>query len=81
MLRRLCIEQPKHWQRYINPLLFAYREVPQASTGFLLFRLLHRCTVWGPMNILREFWTGWSESAHVSSPESMKTLKDLFQQL
>ena len=28
MLKRLCSEQPRQWHRYINPLLFAYREVP-----------------------------------------------------
>ncbi|GFO27412.1 Zinc finger protein [Plakobranchus ocellatus] len=25
-LRRMCNEQPRQWHRYINPLLFAYRE-------------------------------------------------------
>jgi hypothetical protein len=34
MLRRLCIEQPRQWNRYINALLFACGEVPQESTGF-----------------------------------------------
>ena len=34
MLKRLCSEQPRQWPRYINTLLFAYREVPQESTGF-----------------------------------------------
>ena len=29
MVKRLCGEQPRQWHRYINPLLFAYREVPQ----------------------------------------------------
>ncbi|XP_077511598.1 uncharacterized protein LOC144121988 [Amblyomma americanum] len=29
MLRRMCTEQPKEWDRFIEPLLFAYREVPQ----------------------------------------------------
>ena len=29
MLNRLCNEKPKQWHRYINALLFAYREVPQ----------------------------------------------------
>ena len=33
-LKRLCSEQPRQWHRYINPLLFAYREVAQESTGF-----------------------------------------------
>ena len=28
MLRRLCGEQPCQWHGYVNPLLFAYREVP-----------------------------------------------------
>ena len=34
MLKRLCSEQPRQWHRYINPLLCAYCEVPQESTGF-----------------------------------------------
>ncbi len=33
MLKKLCSEQPRQWSRYINALLFAYREVPQESTG------------------------------------------------
>ena len=40
MLKRSCSEQPRQWHRYINPLLFAYREVPQQSTGFSPFELL-----------------------------------------
>jgi transposase InsO family protein len=28
ILKRLCIEQPKEWDRYISAALFAYREVP-----------------------------------------------------
>ena len=37
MLKRLCSEQPRQWHRYINPLLFAYGEVPQESNGFSPF--------------------------------------------
>ena len=29
MLQRLCQDQPKQWHRLINPVLFAYGEVPQ----------------------------------------------------
>ena len=57
MLRRLCNEQPEQWHRYINALLFAYREVPQESTGFSPFELLYGRTVRGPMHILKELWT------------------------
>ena len=40
MLKRLCSEQPRQWHRYINPLLFAYREISKESTGFSPFELL-----------------------------------------
>ncbi|XP_064462232.1 uncharacterized protein LOC135372664 [Ornithodoros turicata] len=58
MLRRMSQEQPRHWDRYIAPLLFAYREVPQASLGFSPFELLYGRTVRGPLTILKELWTG-----------------------
>ncbi|GFO04409.1 Zinc finger protein [Plakobranchus ocellatus] len=53
-LRRLCSEQPRQWHRYINPLLFAFREAPQE---FAPFEFLYGRTVQGPMHILRELWT------------------------
>ena len=56
-LKRLCSEQPRQWHRYINPLLFAYREVAQKSTGFSPFELLYGRAVRGPMFILKELWT------------------------
>ena len=36
---------------------FAYREVPQESTGFSPFELLYGRTLRGPMSILRDLWT------------------------
>ena len=39
MLRKMCAEKPKDWDRYINPLLFAYREVRQESLGYAPFEL------------------------------------------
>ena len=56
MLKRLCQDQPKQWHRLINPVLFAYREVPQESTGFSPFQLLYGRSVRGP-RILKELWT------------------------
>ena len=52
MLKRLCSEHPRQWHRYINLLLFAYREVPQEYTDFWLFELLYGRAVRGPMFIL-----------------------------
>ena len=45
MLRRLCSDQPRQWHRFINPLLFMYREAPQEFTGFSPFDLLYGMTV------------------------------------
>ncbi|XP_040068703.1 uncharacterized protein LOC120841790 [Ixodes scapularis] len=57
MLKRMCSERPKDWDRYLPALLFAYREVPQASLGFSPFELLYGRHVRGPLAILREVWT------------------------
>ena len=67
MLKRLCSEQPRQWHRYINPLLFAYREVPQESTGFSPFELLYGRAVRGPMFILKELWTKELEESEVKN--------------
>jgi len=56
-LKRLCSEQPRLWHHYINPLLFAYPEVAQESTGFSPFELPYGRAVRGPMYILKELWT------------------------
>ncbi len=58
MLKKMCEEKPKDWDRYLPAVLFAYREVPQASTGFSPFELLYGRTVRGPMQILKELMTG-----------------------
>ena len=57
MLKRMCAERPRDWDRYINPLLFAYREAPNESLGFSPFELLFGRKVRGPMSILGELWT------------------------
>lgn len=56
-LKKMCEERPRDWDRYISPLLFAYRETPQSSTTFSPFELLFGRDVRGPMMILRELWT------------------------
>lgn len=57
MLKRMCAERPRDWDRYLAPLLFAYREVPQTSLGFSPFELLYGRHVRGPLSILKEVWT------------------------
>ena len=43
-------------------LLFAYREVPQTSTGFLRFELLYGRSVQGPLDVLRQAWEAYKKS-------------------
>ena len=57
MIRKLALEQPTKWDTFLPALLFAYREVPQHSTGFAPFEMLYGRKVKGPMQILREIWT------------------------
>ena len=40
MLKRMCAERMRDWDRYLDPLMFAYREAPQESTRFSPFELL-----------------------------------------
>ncbi|PIK36770.1 hypothetical protein BSL78_26396 [Apostichopus japonicus] len=54
MLRAFVTQQPESWDRYIPYLLFAYREVPQSSTGFSPFELLYGRKVKGPLDVLKE---------------------------
>ncbi|GFR87564.1 reverse transcriptase [Elysia marginata] len=58
MLRRTAFNNPKSWDKHIAPLLFAYRETPQASTGFSPFELVFSHKVKGPLDILKDLWTG-----------------------
>jgi len=75
MLKRLTVEKPRDWDRYINPLLFAYREVPQDSTGYAPFELLYGRDVKGPMSILKECWT--NESVESETKNSYDYVLDL----
>ena len=67
MLRKLCSERPKDWDRYLPAILFAYREVPQSSLGFSPFELLYGRTVRGPMTILKELWSNETDSPEIKT--------------
>ena len=56
-------KEGKDWDRLLPFLLFAYREVPQASTGFSPFELLFGRKVRGPLDVIKERW----EADHKSS--------------
>ena len=66
MLKKTAVEEGKDWDRLLPYLLFAYREVPQASTGFSPFELVYGRNVRGPLDVLKESW-----EASTRSPESV----------
>ena len=47
MLRKMCAERPRDWDRYLPALLFSYREVPQESLNFSPFELMFGRSVRG----------------------------------
>jgi len=61
MLRKFINETGSDWNQWMPYLLFAYREVPQASTGFSPFELLYGHNVRGPLSLLKENWAGVKE--------------------
>ena len=63
-IKIMCQEQPENWDWYLPAVLFAYREVPKASTGFFFpFQLLYGRTVRGPLQLLKDLWlTLWLTS-------------------
>ncbi|XP_042144991.1 uncharacterized protein LOC121835113 [Ixodes scapularis] len=67
MMKRMCQERPKDWDRYLPALLFAYREVPQASLKFSPFELLYGRKVRGPLAILKEIWSNESLKADLKT--------------
>ena len=86
MLRKVAVEEGKDWDKFLPYLLFAYREVPQSSTGFSPFELLYGRTVRGPLDVLRESWEGGRRSSesvvsHVlSMREKLEKMAELVQE-
>ncbi|XP_026005285.1 uncharacterized protein LOC113010452 [Astatotilapia calliptera] len=56
MLQKFVSDTGKDWDQWLPFLLFAYREVPQASTGFSPFELLYGWEVQGPLDLVRKGW-------------------------
>jgi transposase InsO family protein len=85
MLRKTAVKEGIDWDKMLPYVLFAYREVPQTSTGFSPFELLYGHQVRGPLDVLKETWQSSEKSeesvvSHVLSIreklEKMKILAD-----
>ncbi|GFO30314.1 integrase core domain [Plakobranchus ocellatus] len=40
VLEKLNLDNANHWDRYLHAALYAYSSIPNASTGFYLFKLM-----------------------------------------
>ncbi|XP_040262240.1 testis-expressed protein 11 [Bufo bufo] len=69
-------ESHRNREKYLPHLLFAYREVPQASTGFSPFELLFRRKVWGPLDLVREHWEGNTDEGGVPVVQYVLEFRD-----
>ncbi|GFS70295.1 transposon Ty3-I Gag-Pol polyprotein [Trichonephila clavipes] len=56
MIHHIIREDPRRWDRQLPFLLFAYREVPNTTTGVSPFRLLYGREARGPLAILKSSW-------------------------
>ncbi len=56
MLRKFVADTGRDWDKWLPFVLFAYREVPQASTGFSPFELLYGWRFQGPLDLLKKAW-------------------------
>ena len=71
----------KDWERFLPHLLFAYREVPQESTGFSPFELLYGRRVRGPLDLIRGHWEGETEREGTPIVPYVLELRDRMEQL
>ena len=63
MILKFVHEDSHNWDKWLDPLLFAVREVPQASTGFFPFELLFGRKPGDVLGLVKENWeTGPSTS-------------------
>ena len=66
ILKKLIVEQPRQWHRFIAPLLFAMRSTPNV-TGYSSFELIFGRCCRTHMSILRELWTGEKRDAETKT--------------
>ena len=58
MLHQVVKARPKGWEKELPFLLWAYRELPNATTGVSPFMMVYGQIGRGPLTILKETWTG-----------------------
>ena len=76
MLCRFADEEGKEWDKIIPYILFTYREVPQATTGFSPIKLLFGHNVRGPLDVLREQWESAEKCGELCAEGQKSDVRD-----
>ena len=72
MLRKVIDAEGRDWDQLIPYTLFAYREVPQVSTGFSPFELVYGRDIRGPLDVLKGSWTQENHDRLQEAQESVQ---------
>ncbi|XP_040209391.1 uncharacterized protein LOC120940531 [Rana temporaria] len=75
MLKRVVQKDGKDWDMLLPALLFAIREVPQASTGFSPFELVYGRRPRGLLDLVKETWESES-SPHKTVVEHISQMRE-----
>ncbi|GBN66324.1 Gag-Pol polyprotein [Araneus ventricosus] len=67
MLHHVILEEPRSWHTKIPFVLFAYREVPNNTTGVAPFQLLYGRKPEGPLPILKNTWMAGQEGLQLDT--------------
>lgn len=79
MVRRLCAERHKDYDRNLSSVLFAFRDTSQNTLEFSTFELVQGHTVRGPLRIFRELWTKEVSDPGIKTTQHVLDLKDRLQ--
>ncbi|XP_055870283.1 uncharacterized protein LOC129923423 [Biomphalaria glabrata] len=81
ILRKLCSERSKDWDKYLASALFAIRELPNDTTGFSPYELVFGRKIRGPMAILKKLMTKEKEvdTNYTNLFEYLEELKERLQ--
>ena len=79
MLHHVVRENGRAWHKCVPFLVWAYREVPNATTGVVPYTMLYGRLPRGPLAILKESWAGETElppNLRKSASKYMSELKE-----
>ena len=76
MIRRCAHDAPRSWDALLPFLLFAYREVPQSSTGFSPFELLYGRHIRGPLDLVKEAWSQPSDETLMTAAQYVIAMRE-----